>query len=788
MMRGTLPRAASVFHVAVCALASWLSPPRCALAADALSALPQVADAVRRDLSQGRFWSVSRALRADLAPLASASLEDRMVLAEAEAGWGNHAAAAHALLAGGRDTLGAPARFWHQLGTARQAMGDATGAAASLARFIDGVLPGSPISLSARARLAVVLAAAGRVDDARDALLEVSTGSGPLGDWAALETARTLSELGDADGSRRVLALVADSSVRARGWRLEADAWAGAGDTALALAALAGSEESASARGTRATVEWLALEWRFRLALGDSAGAVRAMEEVLALGTGGGPALDAARAHWTVASGSAPDVLIRVATALGRGHDYGLASRAWRLAEERGGVLEPWQRLALARAYRGSGELERAVQEYRALAGPDADPGVAAPALRSWAEVRTRQGRHGDAAILRDRLVERYPESSEALDIVFFRGDDHQDQGRLQEAVEHYQQVVSMSEGASRSGLARMRWGQIRLTQDDPAAAAAVFAGYLDAFPDGRRWEEASYWGAHAAQLIGDTSVAERWRDRIRRQSPTSYYAVLAAHRAGADFQLRLPAGGEMPPRPEWLSGAVALLGLLEQAGLVDAVDAQVSRMREMAGDSEGDVLHLAMALDGAGRTLDAIRLGLALRRMGRPWDRTLLAIVYPFPYRDMVLARARELGLDPFLLAGIMRQESAFSPTIVSPAGAVGLMQVMPATGRQLARRIGLGPFQNAFLERAEVNLHLGTRFLADLVERYDRELTLVLAAYNAGPTRANRWRNFVEAEDPLRFTERIPFAETREYVKIVTRNRALYRWLYGDAVQGLG
>ena len=132
-------------------------------------------------------------------------------------------------------------------------------------------------------------------------------------------------------------------------------------------------------------------------------------------------------------------------------------------------------------------------------------------------------------------------------------------------------------------------------------------------------------------------------------------------------------------------------------------------------------------------------------------------------------------------MLAALIRQESAFTPAIHSPAGAIGLMQVMPATGRDLARRQGLRGFTAASLETAEINLHLGTRFLVDMEQRYsDGELPLVLSAYNAGPTRARRWRRLPEAEDPLRFTERIPFEETRGYVKNITRNIRLYQLLY--------
>ena len=128
-----------------------------------------------------------------------------------------------------------------------------------------------------------------------------------------------------------------------------------------------------------------------------------------------------------------------------------------------------------------------------------------------------------------------------------------------------------------------------------------------------------------------------------------------------------------------------------------------------------------------------------------------------------------------------MIRQESAFTPAIRSSAGAIGLMQVMPETGRQLARDEGIRGFTPASLETAEINLHLGTNFWVDMERRYgDGNLPLALSAYNAGPTRARRWRRLPEAEDPLRFTERIPFEETRGYVKNITRNIRLYQLLY--------
>jgi soluble lytic murein transglycosylase len=105
-----------------------------------------------------------------------------------------------------------------------------------------------------------------------------------------------------------------------------------------------------------------------------------------------------------------------------------------------------------------------------------------------------------------------------------------------------------------------------------------------------------------------------------------------------------------------------------------------------------------------------------------------------------------------------------------------------MPPTGAQLARTHGPNGFTNESLTKPEVNLHLGAAFFVDMSRRYDNDLPLVLSAYNAGPTRATRWSRYPEASDPLRFTERIPFTETRGYVKSVRRNLGLYRALYGQ------
>jgi soluble lytic murein transglycosylase len=326
-----------------------------------------------------------------------------------------------------------------------------------------------------------------------------------------------------------------------------------------------------------------------------------------------------------------------------------------------------------------------------------------------------------------------------------------------------------------------MRTGQILLGRGRLAEAGRVYEDYLTDFPDGRRWEEASYWVARTRLELGDTIVARRHISRIRREGPVSYYAVMGTALLGEPYDIRVPQGAA-PVEVGWLTAGLHRLDRLLEAGLEDGADAEEKRLTARAKGSEALTLRLAEALIERGRTIAGINLGWDLRRAGTPWDRRLLEVVYPFPYREIVSLEAAEWGLDPIMLAALIRQESAFEADIVSHAGAVGLMQVMPTTGEGLARAHGPAPFHEANLTAPEVNLHLGAAFFVDMSARYDGDLPLVLSAYNAGPTRATRWRRYPEASDPLRFTERIPFEETRGYVKNVRRNLGLYQLLYGQ------
>jgi soluble lytic murein transglycosylase len=158
----------------------------------------------------------------------------------------------------------------------------------------------------------------------------------------------------------------------------------------------------------------------------------------------------------------------------------------------------------------------------------------------------------------------------------------------------------------------------------------------------------------------------------------------------------------------------------------------------------------------------------------------------YPTPYREVVSGYTRQLALDEAWVYGLVRQESRFVVDARSSAGAAGLMQIMPATARQVARRLGLAGFNKQRVTVVETNINLGTYYLRDLMEALDHQPVMATAGYNAGPSRARAWR----ADKPLEgavYTESIPFNETRDYVRKVMSNTMYYSRLIGQQFTGL-
>ncbi|HEX7242931.1 MAG TPA: transglycosylase SLT domain-containing protein, partial [Longimicrobiaceae bacterium] len=293
----------------------------------------------------------------------------------------------------------------------------------------------------------------------------------------------------------------------------------------------------------------------------------------------------------------------------------------------------------------------------------------------------------------------------------------------------------------------------------------------------------ALYWAGRAHLLAGDADAARRRFEEAREADPWSFYGVRASERLGRTLE-DVPLGEAPradPGMEERVRAALFRAGVLREIGMEEEAWWEHDRVRRGVDADPGALYALSEGMAEQGRPVAAQVLGQEIRNRTGRWDERLLRIAHPFRYRDLVEREARRNGLDPFLVAGLIRKESFFQATAVSPVGAVGLMQVMPATGRGLAQGAGIRGFTPDMLRDPDVNVRLGTRFLAAQVRRY-RNLTEVFSAYNAGPGRVARWRSFPEARDEDLLVERIPFEETRTYAKRVRLYMHVYRALYGD------
>lgn len=317
---------------------------------------------------------------------------------------------------------------------------------------------------------------------------------------------------------------------------------------------------------------------------------------------------------------------------------------------------------------------------------------------------------------------------------------------------------------------------------DNRAASALYFMGRLS--------EEAKAYG-DAKEIYGT----------LLRVYPNYYYGVLAA--AKLKEKLIASAGPavdqwltrvDFPSRPDINNEApnavtrahIERAKLLMAAGLSDW--AQVELRFGADTDGQKHLLAIEIAREDANPALALRHMkSLAPEYLSLPLEnapREFWKFLFPFPFRESLTSSAQAQGIDPYLLAGLIRQESEFNPAAVSRANALGLTQLIPGTGRMMARGQGLAAFNSTMLFRPDVSLRLGAAYLKIQLNNWNGNLEQTLAAYNAGPGRVKEWLTWGTYREPAEFVESIPFTETREYVQAVLRNASVYRRLYEGKV----
>jgi soluble lytic murein transglycosylase len=341
-------------------------------------------------------------------------------------------------------------------------------------------------------------------------------------------------------------------------------------------------------------------------------------------------------------------------------------------------------------------------------------------------------------------------------------------------------------------------WLTLRQGRNEEAEKA--FEEQIALYPSGSETPAALYWRARLAEEDNQPLMARAFYQKLSDRYRNFYYAELGRQRLK-----QLPAATEatttyglldrVPPLD--ISGKIAdseppsdelhvqKAELLGNGGLVDFAVRELQAAAAAVGGSWGPA-ETAQLYDETGHYDQAIEVmkhsapnyfALDIPDLPRKYWEAL----FPKAYWSELKRSSAANGLDPYLVASLIRQESEFNPNAVSRANAVGLMQLLPKTGKLVAREVKLKRYTASQLYTPAVNLELGTRYFRGMVDKFGGSFEYALAAYNAGSDRVEDWLNQGKYRDPQEFVESIPFTETREYVQAILRNASVYKQLYG-------
>ena len=446
------------------------------------------------------------------------------------------------------------------------------------------------------------------------------------------------------------------------------------------------------------------------------------------------------------------------------------------------------------------------------------DSDLRARALYLLAQMETLAGKP-DAGPLWEALARKFPTSNLADDALFAQalvkrrtGDAAAERALLKQLVdEHFDSDLRTE------ALFRLFWS---LQAEGKGRAGLVFLDQLAAHPDpdGAEEERARYWRARSLlqpepgeSELGRAAAFEAARTDLVwlvEERPLTYHGLLARGRLAEleparasaieaieakAVSLAMKPGGKPAlhagalGRDPHLLAAVELIRMgmkVEAARELLAVDRAPARAAGDAGQEPLTLLADLSSRAGDFRNAHAlVRLELRplLRHPASPLSLRAASLAYPLAFREQISRVALSASIPPDLLQALMREESALDPKALSPSGALGLTQVMPATARMVAHRLKLLSYQTSQLMDPDINIRIGGAYLGELYAHFQHP-ALALASYNAGPGAVSGWMKARGALPLDAFVEEIPLDETRGYVKRCLRSFAAYQYLYGN------
>ena len=403
-----------------------------------------------------------------------------------------------------------------------------------------------------------------------------------------------------------------------------------------------------------------------------------------------------------------------------------------------------------------------------------------------------RLGRLEELARVEKRLASRFPDSVERAKVLTLLANYYEDNNDEKAALRIYRGIISKWALSPVAEQAHWKAGWIAYSTGRYLDAYREFTSYADSGSSGKGIVRFIYWSARAAERAGKIEQAASAYGKVCSHDARSFYCLLAGTRAyGAAKPVTAETGvagtGAIDLFKESRYATVTellTLGLTSRAAaeidiLMEAYKGYAAAMNALAGlyAATGEY-HRAL---GAWKKYFQNPSGEAA-----PDEQALTVIAFPSGIVESIKKAAPEAAADPYLVAAVMREESSFDPEAVSPAGALGILQVMPKTGGFAAKMMGLKAFDRKALFQPDVNIRIGSWYLGYLASLFNNDLVLTIAGYNAGPEVAAQWVKTLPQETD-EFIEAIPYQETRYYVKRVIRSYAEYLRASGLDPKGL-
>lgn len=406
-----------------------------------------------------------------------------------------------------------------------------------------------------------------------------------------------------------------------------------------------------------------------------------------------------------------------------------------------------------------------------------------------------RSDQFDEALLYNQKIIQLYPHSPRARTAQYKTAFIHLDSGQYAKATEAFTEYLKQGSGYKKKEAV---WNRLWSTYLAGNYAKTLTELELLEKKERDKGEllKLAYWKARTLEQTNHHEEARTIYRDLSRRTPNHYYAFLALQRLKKD-QLHpytlvdidviehLPKCGPPANGSNWMnnippSDPLLTAYALVQIGLSEYAYEEAERSPLLRGNLP--LADLTSALEAAQNYQRLCFMGRSFLAIKPPVGNAPLywKMAYPFAYSQWVDIFSERYSLDKYLTWSVMREESAFRPSVASKANAIGLMQIIPQTGKEVALLLGKTNFHAEDLKDPMTNIEFGMHYLKNRLDEFEGKMIYALASYNAGPDAVNRWRRWGDKLAPDEFIELIPYDETRDYVKKVMTSYWIYRGLY--------